>query len=142
MAVHLEALARLLDLGGEALLVGKSEAVLAGEDLARQAFEGVAGDGLVLLRAEDQADGRVLARLHPVIAGIVEVEVHLAGIGVGELADLEVDDDQAPEPAVEEEEVDPVPLVTDAQAALAADEGELAAEFQQEGLEMVDERLL
>jgi len=68
--------------------------------------------------------------------------MHLAGIGVGELADLEVDDDQATEPAVEAEEVDSIPLVTDAQAALAADEGELAAQLEEEGLEVVDERLL
>jgi hypothetical protein len=68
--------------------------------------------------------------------------VHLAGIGVGELADLEVDDDQAAEATVKEEEVDSIPLVADAEAALAADEGELAAELEQEGLEVVDERFL
>src|SRR5213594_3294660 len=36
--------------------------------------------------------------------------------------------------------VDGVPLVADPEAALAADEGEVAAEFEQEGLEVVDER--
>ena len=52
----------------------------------------------------------------PVFAGVVEVEVHLAGVGVGELAELQVDDDQAAELAVEEEEVDAIPFVADAKS--------------------------
>ena len=72
----------------------------------------------------------------PVLAGVVEVEVHLAGVGVRELAELEVDDDQAAQAPVEEEQVDPVPLVADAQAPLPADEGEVAAELEQERLEL------
>jgi hypothetical protein len=44
--------------------------------------------------------------------------VHLPGVGVGELAELQVDDDQAAEFAVEEQEVDPVPLVADAEPLL------------------------
>ena len=42
---------------------------------------------------------------------------------------------------MKEEEVDSIPLVADAEAALAADEGELAAELEQERLEVMDERL-
>ena len=72
---------------------------------------------------------------------VVEIEVHLPGISVGELADLEVNYHQAAEPAVEEEEVDAIPLVADAQATLATDEGKLAAQLEEEGLEVVDERL-
>jgi hypothetical protein len=52
--------------------------------------------------AEDQAHGRVLAVLRPVLAGVVEVKVHLSGVGMGELAEFEIDHHEAPEHAVEE----------------------------------------
>ena len=77
--------------------------------------------------------------VRPVFAGVVEVEVHLAGVGVGEGAELEVEDDEAAQAAVEEDEVHAIPHAADAQAALASDEGEVAAEFEQEGFEMAHE---
>jgi hypothetical protein len=58
--------------------------------------------------------------------------VHLAGVGVIELAHLEVDNDEAAQTAMEEQQVDPEPAITDAQAALTADEGEVTAELEQE----------
>jgi hypothetical protein len=57
--------------------------------------------------------------------------VHLAGVGIGELAELQIDDDQAAELAVEEEQVDSIPLVADAQPFLPADKRKVAAQFQQ-----------
>ena len=75
------------------------------------------------------------------LPGVVKVQVHLAGIGVGELADLEVDDHQAPEAAVEEQQIDAEPLVADAQAPLAADEGKVVSDSAV-SLEVRDERFL
>jgi hypothetical protein len=92
--------------GGQRLFVGKGRAVFGSEDFVGQVFQGVVDDGEVLLGAEDDADGWVLAGVGPVFAGVVEVEVHLAGVGVGELAELQVDNDQAAELAVEEVQVD------------------------------------
>ena len=46
---------------------------------------------------------------------------------------------EATQAAVEEEEVDAVPGVADAQAALAGDEGEADAEFEEEGFEVADQ---
>lgn len=60
--------------------------------------------------------------------------MHLAGVGVGELADLQVDDDEAAQAAVEEQQINAEPLVPDAQAPLPADEGEVAAQFEQKAL--------
>ena len=77
--------------------------------------------------------------VRPVFAGVVEVEVHLAGVGVGEGAELEVEDDEAAQAAVEKDEVHAIPHAADAQAALASDEGEVAAEFEQEGFEVAHE---
>jgi hypothetical protein len=53
--------------------------------------------------AQDQPNRRVFAGLHPVLTGIVQVHVHLPGIGVAELANLEVDDQQALQAAVKEQ---------------------------------------
>jgi hypothetical protein len=58
--------------------------------------------------------------------------VHLAGVGVVELAELEIHDDQTSQAAVKEQQVDPEPAIADAQSALAADEGEVTAELDQE----------
>jgi hypothetical protein len=77
-----------------------------------------------------------------VLSDIVEVEVHLSRVGVRELAELEIDDDQAAQTPVVEEQVHPIPGVADAKPALTPDEGEIPAELQEEGLEVQDERLL
>jgi hypothetical protein len=62
--------------------------------------------------------------------------VHLPGIGVSELAELQINDDKAPQAAVIEEEVYPVPFVANSQSALPSDKGEVAAEFQKEVLKL------
>jgi len=72
------------------------------------------------------------------LAGVVQVEVHLPSIGVAEFADLEVDDHQTLELAMEKQQVNAEPVVVDAQAALTADEGEVVAQFQEEVGQMLD----
>jgi hypothetical protein len=64
--------------------------------------------------------------------------MHLAGVGVGELAQLQIDDDQAAQAAVEEQEVNPEPLVADREALLAADKGEVTAQLEQKRFKVVD----
>jgi len=67
--------------------------------------------------------------------------VHLPRIGKGEGADLEVDDHQAAQAPVEEDQVHAIPGVTDPQPLLAADEAKIAAQLQQEGLQMANQGL-
>ena len=67
--------------------------------------------------------------------------MHLADVGVAELPQFEVDDHQAAQTTVEEQEVDPVPLVADSQTPLPADEGEVLAQLQQERLQVPDQSL-
>jgi hypothetical protein len=43
---------------------------------------------------------------------------------------------------VEEHQVDPIPLVSDAQSMLASDESEITAEFQSECLQLPDQSVL
>ena len=73
---------------------------------------------------------------------IVQVEVHLPGIGVAEAADLQVNDHEASQAAVKEQQVNPVPLAADAQPSLAADEAEVVTQLQEEGLQVAYERIL
>ena len=56
-----------------------------------------------------------------------------------EPADLQIDDQQAFETAVEEEQIDAKPCVVQPQPALAADEGEVVAQLQQEVGQVLDE---
>lgn len=90
-------------------------------------------------RTEDDADGRVFAFVGPVFAGVAEVEVHLPGVRVIQRAELEVDDDETAQAAMEEDEIHAIPSATHTQAALASDKGEVAAEFEQEGFKMSNE---
>ena len=68
--------------------------------------------------------------------------MHLPGIGMGETAELQIENHEAAQAAVKEEQIHPIPFVVDAQPPLASDEGEVAAEFQQEGLKVANQGLL
>jgi hypothetical protein len=119
-----------LDLSDERALLGEHRPLLGGKHLVRETLESVASNGAVLLGAQDEAHGWVLAREHPVLAGVVQVEVHLASVRVGEPIQLEVDDEEASQATMEEQQVDSIPSVPDAQLTLPTHEGEVAAEFQ------------
>ena len=71
---------------------------------------------------------------------VVQIHVHLTGIGVGELAALEIDDHEATELAMEEQQIDPIPFVSDAKPTLSANESKIAAQLQKKSLEMQNER--
>lgn len=68
----------------------------------------------------------------PVLLGIVAVQVHLAHVGMGQGAELQVDDNEAAQPTMEEQQVHPIPGLVDAQPALPFNKGESFAEFKQE----------
>ena len=116
-------------------------AVLSSEDLIAHPTQGVAGYVRLVGGAEDEPYGRIFVGVGPVLAGVVDVEVNLPEVAGGELAELEVTQDEAPQPTVKEHEINAVPLVADAEALLTADEGEVVAQFQQEALHVTDEGL-
>lgn len=97
---------RPLDLMDENLLLRERGAVFRSKDLVAQPFKSVLRDGVILLRAQDQPDRWILLRHGPVFARVVEIEMHLSGIGVRELAEFQVDDDQAAQLSVKEEQVE------------------------------------
>ena len=51
--------------------------ILARYDLVPQVAERVVGDSGVVFGTEDQADRRVFVRICPMLAGVVQVEIHL-----------------------------------------------------------------
>src|SRR5271157_76357 len=73
-------------------------------------------------------------------AGVVQIQIHLSGVGVGELSNLQINDDQTAKPAMKKQQVDAVPLVADAQPPLPGNEGEVASEFQKKVFQPVDQR--
>src|SRR5205823_3024788 len=128
------------DFRGDELFIGQNGPVLRGENFVRQPIQCVTGDGFVFLSAENETDGRVFVGACPMFAGVVQIHVHLAGVSVGELAALKIDDDKATEFAMKEEQIDAIPFVADTEAALPADESEIPAELQKKSFEMQDER--
>ena len=67
--------------------------------------------------------------------------MHLPRVGVCEAPQPEIDEHEAAWSAVEEDEIDAEPVVANPQAALSTNEAEVAPQFEQESLEMADERL-
>ena len=65
------------------------------------------------------------------LAGIVQIEEHLSSIGVRELGKFQIYDDQALKPAVEENQINPIPFGSYAQAVLPSNKREVITRFQQ-----------
>src|SRR5262245_47959780 len=96
---------------------------------------------IVFRTTEDQADRFVLSRLHHVFSGIVQIEIHLPGVGMSKFPDLKINHNKALQPSVEKQEVHMVPFVADANALLSCDERESIAKFEQEPLQVTNERI-
>ena len=80
---------------GQQLLIGQHGPIFGGQNLVWEPLKCVVRLGNALCCADNEANRRVLFGLRPVLTGIVEVQVHLAGVGVAELAGFQVDDQQA-----------------------------------------------
>ena len=87
---------------------------------------------MAFVGAQDQTHRRILVRVGPMLFGIVAVHMHLPHIGMGQAAQLQVDDDQAAQLAMEEQQIHPIPGLVDAQTTLPPDEGEAFTQLQQE----------
>jgi hypothetical protein len=102
----------------------------------------VARDRLVLLGAEDEADGRTVAFRASLAIEETDIAVHLTDVLVGKLAELEVDQQVALEDDVVEDEVDIEMLVLEREALLPRNEGEAFADLEQEMLQLLEDRAL
>jgi len=95
--------------------------------LLRKAGSSVANKGVIFLSVQDEAHGWVVAGRYLVLAVVVKVDVHLAGVGVAEGTNFEVDQYMAFQNAVVENEVDEVVLVVEGDALLAGLEAKAPA---------------
>ena len=134
--------ARALKFLGDELFVWKDSLILGGEHLIGEIVECVVGFRSSFFGAQDESDWRVFAGLHPVLAGVVQVKVHLSSVRVTEFAYLQINYDQAAQAAVKEDKVDTKPCFVDAKPALAAKEGKVIAQLQEKVGEMPDECIL
>ena len=64
------------------------------EHFVVQSVQCVARQRFVLLRAENQPNGRMFVGLRPMDAGIIAVKIHLPDVAVNERTDLQVNDDE------------------------------------------------
>ena len=115
--------------------------IFCSENLVGEVVERIVGFGRTLARTKNQTDRRIFAFLHPVLAGVIEIEVHLSGIRISESIRLEVDDYQTAQTPVEEKKIDPKPSIVEAKSLLASEKGEVVTQLQQEIREIADERL-
>ena len=140
--LRLGQLVELVELGLQQLLVRQPGLVLGDERRRHGPAQGVLDDLVVLRRAEQHADGRPLVRLLHVAVEGLQVELQFAEMLGLELVDLEFEGDQGVESPVEEEQVEGEVPPADLERVLAADEAEVAAELDQELLELLDQAAL
>ena len=73
--------------------------------------------------------------------GIVQVEVYLPSIRMSKRPRRQLDDDQAPQTAMVQQQIDPIPDVADPNPLLPGDKCEPGTQLQQEPFEMPDQGL-
>ncbi len=127
------------DKGAELLGARQRDEVTGDEEFLAETGGSVFDLGLVLVTAEHDADRRLVTVSHHVLLEIIQVEVHLPGVGVGEGADFQVNQHMAAEPPVVKHEVDAIVLVADGDAELARLETKTGADFEEESLDMIEE---
>src|SRR2546423_1615941 len=98
-------------------------------------------DGSVVLRAENQPNGGVLVWVRPMFAGIVQIKVHLPGIGVSEFSKLQLYDDKSFESPMKEKQIDPIPFRSDPKALLSGYESKVISQLHKELFQFADKRL-
>lgn len=124
------------------LLGGEVGEILGGEDLALALRQGVFYNGVALVGAQDDADGRIVALVHQLSGVVIHIHLHLADVLVGQLPHLQVDQHEAFKDIVVEHQIDVEILAVQSEPFLPCHEGEAPSQLQQELLQMVDESLL
>ena len=127
------------EFGDEFGLGGEDGAVFGGEELFAAFEDGVLDDGFVLIGAEDEADGGIVVGAAFEVVEHADIHVDLADVLMCELGGLEVDDDEAFQDVVIEDEIEVEVAGLGTDAHLAGDEGEAMAHFQEEALELGDD---
>ena len=104
--------------------------------------EGVFDDFVVLGGAEEDADGRSLVEFAHVAVEGFEVEFHLAEVLGFEFPDFQIESDETLKPPMEEKQVQTKILAADLKQVLLTHETEVAAQFEEEFLQIRDQAAL
>jgi len=115
------------------------EAVFADEEILRETLSGVLYGGHAIVGTQQQADRRVVVRLHHLMLVVVHVKIQLRGIFVAESVNLQIDNDVAFQDAVVENKVGLEIVLIDENSLLASLEAETAAHLQQECLQVIQD---
>ena len=91
--------------------------------------DGVAHHGGIFVGAENDSHRWVVALTAPQVVVHANVHVHLSDVLVGELARLEIEEDEALEQVVVEDEIDVKVFGLGADALLPSDKGEALAQL-------------
>lgn len=122
----------------QGLLVWQNGHVLAREYALRALRQSHFNDGIVLVRAEEYPDGRILFwHLHHSIV-VVHVHLHLSDVLMLQFSNLQVKENEAAQKPVVEYEINPKVMFIEGDAHLTADKSESFAKFKKEFAEVAD----
>ena len=122
------------------VLAGQGKLVAAGKNLLALVAQHIAHHRVVLLAAQQQANGRVVALGSHFAVVVVHVQLHLPQVAMGQLANLQVDHHVALELDVVENQVGVKMVSIQRQPPLPPHKGKTTAQLQQKGLQLVDQR--
>ncbi len=104
--------------------------VFGREKLFAVVQHGIPGNGLILFRAENQPDGRIVILGDKQVIEHSNIAVHLPHVLVGQFADLQIDQQIALQDAVIENKIDIEECVFILKAFLTGDKGETFTQFK------------
>ena len=114
------------------LLTGEDEAIFGGEDLLAFLKHGVADEGVVFIGAENDAERRVVALAAFQVVEKADIHVHLSDVGMAKLFRFEIEQDEALEQVVVEDEVHIEVAGLRADTELPPDEGKAFPHLHEE----------
>ena len=124
-------------------LGGQVELIAAGEDLLFLLFsQCVLDNRVVLSRAENQAERRVVSVCPALAIEVIDVELELAKVLMSKFANFQVNQHVALQHYVIEHQVHVEMIAIERETLLTCDKGEPLAEFEKKGLQVINEGLL
>ena len=104
------------------LLRGQSQLVLGSKYLIVQASQDVSGKKIIFPCAKNQTDGIIFIRLFFILPVVIQIKIHLSGVGMVEFPSFQVDENKTPKQAVIENQVDIIMAIGDGYPLLAGHE--------------------
>ena len=68
-----------------------------------QSLQRIMSHSIILLGTKDEANRRIFIRVGPMLACIIQIQIHLSGIRMRKFANFQIDDDKAAQSPMKEE---------------------------------------